>query len=114
MSVCHFIFAFSKLSDVFSLQTGKSSIINSLAQKDTVPVYALSASAQAWDTTTTRAYEVDVPQKNIILIDTPGLSFHNDKKHDEDVKVRDILIRRRGRVDKVKEPIPPGVLTTES
>ncbi|GJJ07240.1 hypothetical protein Clacol_001440 [Clathrus columnatus] len=89
---------------------GKSSIINSLARKTAVPVYQYSVTAQAWATTTTRAYEVEIPRQGsngcITLTDTPGLSFQNEKQHDDEVKIRDMLTRRRGRVDKVKNPLP--------
>jgi len=94
------------------LQSGKSSLINSLAAKPVVPVYIMTASTDAWSTTTTRAYEVEVEaaSRKINIIDTPGVSLKNEKEHDDNLKVRDMLLRSRGRVDKVKDPAPAGKL----
>lgn len=62
----------------------------------------------AWTTTTTRAYEVDVEvaSKKINVIDTPGVYLQNEEEHDDNLKTRDMLLRSRGRVDKVKDPVP--------
>lgn len=89
---------------------GKSAMVNSLLRKASVPVYEVSATTHAGGTTTTRACEFDMipqgSQAGYTLIDTPGVSFEKDEQYTSDVKTRDILMRRRGRVDKVKDPLP--------
>ena len=99
---------------------GKSSLINSLAQKSSLPVYSI-ASCSRGATTTTLPQEVtlDAPSgRTIRLIDTPGLAFQNpqaaeqeQEQADDDEKdarderrALDILHRNRGRIDKLKDP----------
>ena len=100
---------------------GKSSLINSLAHKSSLPVYSI-ASCSRGATTTTLPQEVtlDAPSgRTIRLIDTPGLAFQNsqaaaeedqEEANDDDKEARDerraldILHRNRGRIDKLKDP----------
>lgn len=84
-------------------------MVNSLVKRDAVPVYVLTSSMDAWSTTTTRAYEVGVQAgpHNVNIIDTPGISL--EKIYDEGLKLDGMLIRSRGRVDRVKDPIPTGM-----
>ena len=91
-----------------STQSGKSALVNSLARKAAIPVYAPTSSTDAWKTTTTRAFEVPVEATGhkINIIDTPGVSFDVDQDYDENLKTRDMVLRSRGRVDKVKDPAP--------
>lgn len=52
------------------------------------------------------------------LIDTPGVSWQPraEPKSEEAQKFRahDILVRSRGRVDKMKDPVPAGTLLRSS
>lgn len=99
---------------------GKSSFINSLAQKSALPVYSI-ASCSRGATTTTLPQEItlNAPSgRTIRLIDTPGLSFQNpqsteeqedqddddEKAAREETRALDILHRNRGRIDKLKDP----------
>lgn len=88
-------------------------MVNSLLRKAAVPVYECSTATHAGATTTTQACEIEIipqgAQAGYTLIDTPGVSFQKDGQYTPDVKVRDMLMRRRGRVDKVKDPLPLGV-----
>jgi hypothetical protein len=47
-----------------------------------------------------------------VLIDTPGLSFVYDEDADpstlEKFRACDILLRSKGRIDRLKDPHPPG------
>ena len=48
-----------------------------------------------------------------MLIDTPGFSFVIDEDADEstsagEFRARDILLRSKGRIDRLKDPNPPG------
>jgi nuclear GTP-binding protein len=47
-----------------------------------------------------------------VLIDTPGLSFVSDEDDDqsisEEFRARDILLRSKGRIGRLKDPYPPG------
>ena len=46
----------------------------------------------------------------IRVIDTPGLAFAapTEPVQTEETRARDILLRSRGRVDRLKEPVPVG------
>jgi hypothetical protein len=48
----------------------------------------------------------------IRIIDTPGLSFelNHEAENKELLRGRDILLRSRGRIDKLKDPSPPSTL----
>ena len=98
--------------DTFS-QVGKSSLINSLLKKATLPVYTVFSSSRG-PTTTELPQEVslDVNGATITFIDSPGLSFvpeeHVDPlKHQN--RARDILLRCKGRIDRLKDPVLPSM-----
>ncbi|KAF5357661.1 hypothetical protein D9758_007467 [Tetrapyrgos nigripes] len=86
---------------------GKSAFINSLLRKTALPVYTLSSSSRG-PTTTVLPQEVtlDIEGKIIQVIDTPGLMWEVDKTaHDaEKIRARDILLRNKGRIDRLKDP----------
>ncbi|KIM83958.1 hypothetical protein PILCRDRAFT_420239 [Piloderma croceum F 1598] len=88
---------------------GKSSLINSLLGKAVLPIYSLSSSSLA-PSTTCLPQEVTLPVsgKQIRLIDTPGLSWKasSDESTDEHdvLRARDILLRNKGRIDRLKDP----------
>ncbi|OAX38399.1 P-loop containing nucleoside triphosphate hydrolase protein [Rhizopogon vinicolor AM-OR11-026] len=97
--------------------SGKSAVINSLARADVFPIYDLNSAATVKGPyTTTSASEIvlEFPDKmgmKIRLIDTPGLEYvrtdDEDVQDDEKEKARakDILLRSRGRVDRLKDPL---------
>lgn len=102
--------SFSKISVILptnlAIQVGKSSFINSLLHKSALPVYTLASSSRG-PTTTTLPQEVTVEAngKQIRLIDTPGLSWEADESTDVDnIRARDILLRNKGRIDRLKDP----------
>jgi tRNA U34 5-carboxymethylaminomethyl modifying GTPase MnmE/TrmE len=96
---------------------GKSSFINSLLQKSALPIYTLATSSRG-PTTTTYAQEVTVAVKGkqIRLVDTPGISWAaettdadaDDADNIESIRARDILMRSKGRIDRLKDPIWAG------
>ena len=94
-------------------QSGKSSLINSLARKSTLPVYKLSSS-QDGPTTTIYPQEVtlEVGGKTLRLVDTPGFTWLPPTEISvEDavtIRSRDILVRNKGRIDRLKDPEPVG------
>ncbi|KAJ7672876.1 hypothetical protein B0H17DRAFT_1083696 [Mycena rosella] len=95
---------------------GKSSFINSLLGKAAVPIYTLATSSRG-PTTTTYAQEVtlEVKGKQIRLVDTPGISWvadaaavdaeTADAEDIESIRARDVLMRSKGRIDRLKDPI---------
>ncbi|KAJ7047765.1 hypothetical protein C8F04DRAFT_1216975 [Mycena alexandri] len=95
---------------------GKSSLVNSLLQKAALPIYTLATSSRG-PTTTTYAQEVtlEVKGKSIRLTDTPGISWTADAPAPdadsadaddiESIRARDILMRSKGRIDRLKDPI---------
>ncbi|KAK1222106.1 hypothetical protein PQX77_015030 [Marasmius sp. AFHP31] len=88
---------------------GKSSLINSLAKRATFPIYTPAARTTG-PTTTFLPQEVitEVDGLSICFIDTPGFSW--DLEKDENaakIRCHDILIRNRGRIDRLKDPAPP-------
>ncbi|KIP09819.1 hypothetical protein PHLGIDRAFT_11671 [Phlebiopsis gigantea 11061_1 CR5-6] len=92
--------------------SGKSALINSLARKSTLPVYKLS-NAQDGPTTTIYPQEVtlEVGGKTIRLVDTPGFAWLPPTEistNEEAAKIRsrDILVRNKGRIDRLKDPEP--------
>lgn len=90
-------------------QSGKSVIINALQQGTKVPVYSGLRPGIGFTTT---PYPIRVPievvGKKIELIDTPGLMKQNIESQSKDIRVRDMLFRNKGKVDKVKDPLPAG------
>ena len=93
------------------VQVGKSSFINSLLRKATLPTYKLSTPI---DGPTTTAYpqetSFEVEEKTIRLIDTPGLAWQAPAELPADeaerIRAKDILQRNRGRVERLKDPAP--------
>ncbi|KAJ7283380.1 hypothetical protein C8J57DRAFT_1709798 [Mycena rebaudengoi] len=94
---------------------GKSSVVNSLLKKSALPIYTLATSSRG-PTTTAHPQEVTVEAKGkqIRLIDTPGISWAVDAPSDdvdmdadnvEKIRARDILMRSKGRIDRLKDPI---------
>ncbi|TFK56257.1 hypothetical protein OE88DRAFT_1652921 [Heliocybe sulcata] len=89
---------------------GKSAMINTLAKSAAFPVYklpSLSAPPQG-PTTTTYAQELtpSAGEKKIRFIDTPGLAWESGSADSEERRITDILLRSRGRIDKLKDPEP--------
>ncbi len=88
-------------------QVGKSSIINSVAKKPILPTYTLDSNAKG-PTTTVLPQEVTVD--GFKFIDTPGVTWESEDLTEEN-RARDILLRNKGRIDRLKEPMAPGMLT---
>jgi nuclear GTP-binding protein len=101
-------------SDIVT-KVGKSSVINALSRKPSCSVYKLSNKPVQTPSTTMYPQEVVVKSEgqSIRLIDTPGLFWeHPENVSKEDaaiLKARDILLRSRGRIDHLKDPLPPCV-----
>ncbi|KAF8875335.1 hypothetical protein CPB84DRAFT_1796594 [Gymnopilus junonius] len=91
---------------------GKSSLINSLLKRTALPVYTLASSSRG-PTTTELPQEVtlEAEGQKIAFIDTPGLSFTFDEDADASIlearRAHDILLRCKGRIDRLKDPNPP-------
>lgn len=95
--------------------SGKSSLINSLLRKTALPVYQLSSStSKDGPTTTTHAQEItlEVEGKQIRVIDTPGYSWEHVPEQSAEsiqaIRARYILVRNKGRVERLKDPEPVG------
>lgn len=93
-------------------QAGKSSFINSLLRNNALPVYTVETSSRG-PTTTELPQEVLVEScgKGIRLIDTPGLSWEVDEEAEnrDHIRARDILLRGKGRIDRLKDPTLAGM-----
>ena len=92
---------------------GKSSLINSLLKRAALPIYTLASSSRGPSTTEIpQEVTLEFDSQKIVLIDTPGLSFVTDGDVDqstlEEFRARDILLRSKGRIDRLKDPYPPG------
>jgi len=99
-------------------------VINSLLKRSTLPVYTLASSSRG-PTTTELPQEVplEFEDQKILFIDTPGLSFISKGEEDsededpvdntvlEECRARDILLRSKGRIDRLKDPNPPSKST---
>ncbi|KAI6046479.1 P-loop containing nucleoside triphosphate hydrolase protein [Pisolithus marmoratus] len=95
--------------------SGKSAIINSLLGASVLPVYdPLSSQAAKLPYTTTVAQEVvtSIPGNagsKVRFIDTPGLEFNREEFSDSSERqasrARDILLRCRGRIERLKDPM---------
>ncbi|KAL1732837.1 hypothetical protein EV714DRAFT_282387 [Schizophyllum commune] len=87
--------------------SAKSSLVNSLLKKPLLPIYTLATSSRG-PTTTEVPHEVSLSEK-VTIIDTPGLSWVPLPPDDEAanvVRARDILMRNKGRIDRLKDPEP--------
>ena len=74
-----------------------------------LPIYTLATSSRG-PTTTEVPHEVSLSE-NVTIIDTPGLSWVPLPPDDEAanvVRARDILMRNKGRIDRLKDPEPAG------
>jgi nuclear GTP-binding protein len=97
----------------FCVQVGKSSLINSLLKKSSLPVYTVASSSKG-PTTTELPQEVSLNANGttITLVDTPGLSFVPEDGIDESlqtqIRAKDILLRSKGRIDRLKDPTLPS------
>ncbi|KAI0773754.1 GNL3L/Grn1 putative GTPase-domain-containing protein [Fomes fomentarius] len=94
-------------------QVGKTSFINSLLRKAVLETYRLTSTPSDSPTTTTHPQEVTVELEGgqqLRVIDTPGLSWHptDDASPDDTARIRarDILLRNRGRIERLKDPSP--------
>ena len=102
-----------------AIQSGKTSLVNSLLRKRALPIYTLSASSPG-PTTTALPQEVTLetsPGTSIRLIDVPGLFWKQggvDGEQAETTRARDILLRNKGRLDKLKDPAPVSTLLSHS
>ncbi|KAF9028324.1 hypothetical protein BDZ89DRAFT_769840 [Hymenopellis radicata] len=82
---------------------GKSSVINSVAKRPALPTYTLDSNSKG-PTTTVLPQEVTVD--GFKFIDTPGLTWEREDLTEEN-RARDILLRNKGRIDRLKEPMAP-------
>lgn len=87
---------------------GKSSFINSLLEATTLSVYTLSSSSRGPSTTEfpQEVYLSSKEGKKIRFIDTPGFLWENNSENPPSMRVKDMLLRNRGRIDRVKDPMP--------
>ncbi|KAI0786475.1 P-loop containing nucleoside triphosphate hydrolase protein [Abortiporus biennis] len=94
------------------VNSGKSSVVNSLSRGNALPVYKLSSTHTDAPTTTPYAQEIslEVDGHQLRIIDTPGWSWvpsvGSSNTDAEVVRARDILLRSRGKVERLKDPIP--------
>ncbi|KAF9040735.1 P-loop containing nucleoside triphosphate hydrolase protein [Panaeolus papilionaceus] len=94
------------------VNSGKSSFINSINKRASLPVYTLATSSRGPSTTELpQEATLEVDEQKFTFIDTPGLSFISDEEADssllEEFRSRDILLRSKGRIDRLKDPNPP-------
>ncbi|KAF8450916.1 P-loop containing nucleoside triphosphate hydrolase protein [Boletus edulis BED1] len=95
--------------------TGKSAVINSILGSDVFSIYNMHMAASAkGPSTTTSAQEVVATMpgndaRRVRFIDTPGLEFvrgaSSTDQEREMMRARDILLRCRGRIDRLKDPL---------
>ncbi|CAL1704387.1 unnamed protein product [Somion occarium] len=91
---------------------GKSSFVNSLARKATLPVYKLSSTSGEGPTTTIYPQEVTLSLNGceVNVIDTPGLSWQRvddlTGEEAERYRTQDILLRSKGHIERLKDPLP--------
>lgn len=84
-------------------------MINSVARKAILPTYTLESNSKA-PTTTVLPQEVTVESegRQIKFVDTPGVSWESEELTEEN-RARDVLLRNKGRIDRLKEPMAPGM-----
>ncbi|KAH7930070.1 hypothetical protein BV22DRAFT_1109507 [Leucogyrophana mollusca] len=93
--------------------SGKSALINSLAKSAIMPIYNPLSSASAkgpYTTITAQEVVIEAPGSTDIkvkFVDTPGLGYvrQEDGEDREETRARDILLRSRGRIDRLKDPL---------
>lgn len=94
-------------------------MINSLFGAELLPIYKPLSSAEAaklpYTTTTAQEVVASIPGSESLkvrFIDTPGLEFSREEFSDNSercaARARDILLRCRGRLDRLKDPISAG------
>lgn len=58
--------------------------------------------------------ELEIDGKQVRIIDTPGLSWHSPSDLSDEgrerLRAQDILLRNRGRIERLKDPGPVGQL----
>ncbi|KAF8632398.1 hypothetical protein AX17_004839 [Amanita inopinata Kibby_2008] len=89
--------------------SGKSSFLNSLLRRSALPVYSLTSSNTGPSTTVLpQEVTIEASGRQIRFIDTPGLTWSPDKhaENQGELLARDILLRSKGRIDRLKDPIP--------
>ncbi|KAG2127723.1 P-loop containing nucleoside triphosphate hydrolase protein [Suillus bovinus] len=94
---------------------GKSAVINSLARAHLLPIYNLNSATSAkgpYTTTSASELVLEFPDKKgakVRLIDTPGLQYVRaediEEQEKEMTRAKDILLRSRGRIDRLKDPL---------
>ncbi|KAI0334913.1 P-loop containing nucleoside triphosphate hydrolase protein [Cubamyces sp. BRFM 1775] len=89
---------------------GKSSFVNSLLRKAVLQTYRLTSTPSDSPTTTSHPQEVtlELDNKQVRLIDTPGLSWQPVEDASEEdrnrTRAKDVLLRSRGRIERMKDP----------
>jgi nuclear GTP-binding protein len=96
-----------------SMQTGKSSIINSLVRRAVMPVYKGSTKSDGL-TTTPYPHKISdmfkAKSQPVTFIDTPGISCEVPEGVKADEKIsyaaKDMILRNRGKMEKIADPFP--------
>jgi len=76
-----------------------------------LPVYTLASSSEGPTTTElTQEVSLEFEGKSITFIDTPGFSFLPSEEESalQNIRAKDILLRSKGRIDRLKDPSPPS------
>ena len=93
-------------------QSGKSTLVNILSGSDSVPTYSRSKPTPGFSTTShPLRVSITIDGHAVDIIDTPAImrQLDNGDKDKEDGvsrRTRDMLLRNRGQVDRVKDPLP--------
>lgn len=81
-------------------------------RKAALPIYSLASSSRGPTTTELpQEVSVEVSGKKIRFIDTPGILWKHDDEPSTnvaDLRAKDILMRNKGRIDRLKDPASPG------
>ena len=86
--------------------------MNSLLRKAALQTFKLTSTPSDSPTTTTHPQEVslELEDKQVRLIDTPGLSWQPVEDASEEdrnrTRAKDVLLRSRGRIERLKDPSP--------
>lgn len=83
-----------------------------MTKKHALPVYTLTSSSRGPTTTAIpQEMTIEVEGKIIRFIDTPGFTWVIDKTSPEadEIRARDMLLRNKGRIDRSKDPLSPGM-----